>query len=85
VVPARVPASAPALLAFLRAVLLYVSAYYGLWALADLMIQVAGLDAGWLLRIVPNQLYYELWVPFVFFTFFSRRYTATNASTQASR
>lgn len=85
VVPARVPAAAPGLRAFLRAVLTYVAAYYGLWALADLLIQGAGLDAGWLLRIVPNQLYYELWVPFVYFTFFSRRYAVTSASTHAAR
>lgn len=84
-VGARVPAGAPGLPAFLRTVLGYVAAYYGLWALADLLIQGAGLDAGWLLRILPNQLYYELWVPFVFFTFFSRRYAVTSASTHAAR
>ena len=84
-VPASVSPAQPAVRAFLRGRLLYAAVYYGLWALADALIQIGGSDVGWLLRIVPNQLYYELWVPFVFFTFFSRRYTATNASTQASR
>jgi hypothetical protein len=73
VVPARVPSTQPALRAFLRSALLYVAAYYGLWAFADLLIQVGGIDAAWLLRVVPNQLYYAFWVPFVFFAFFSRR------------
>ena len=55
--------------AFLRSVLGYVAAYYGLWAAADLLI-LAGIDAGWLVRLVPNQLYYGLFVPFVWRTFF---------------
>jgi hypothetical protein len=73
VVPVRVPSTQPALRAFLRSALLYVAAYYALWALSDLLIQIGGIDAAWLLRVVPNQLYYAFWVPFVFFVFFSRR------------
>jgi len=69
-VPARTPADAPRLHAYLRAVLAYVAVYYGLWASADVLIQFAGLDLGWLLRVVPNQLYYSAWVPFVFGRFF---------------
>ncbi|MDJ0852320.1 MAG: hypothetical protein QNK04_28455 [Myxococcota bacterium] len=57
--------------AFLRGALAYVAAYYALWASADVLI-LAGLDAGWALRVVPNQLYYAFWVPFVFFTFLRR-------------
>lgn len=72
-VPARVPRTQPALRAYLRAALLYVALYYGGWGLADGLIQIGGLDVGWLLRILPNQLYYAFWVPTVFFTFFSRR------------
>ncbi|MDX2166871.1 MAG: hypothetical protein SF182_07395 [Deltaproteobacteria bacterium] len=49
----------------LRAVLAYVALYYALWASSDVLIQLLGLDAGWLLRIVPNQLYYAFWIPFV--------------------
>jgi hypothetical protein len=70
---ARLPPGQPALRAYLRAVLLYVAIYYASWVFADLLIQIGDVDAGWLLRIVPNQLYYALWVPFVFFAFFSRR------------
>lgn len=70
--PARLP-DASALRAFLGEVLLYVAVYYALWAAADVLIQIAGLDVGWLLRVVPNQLYYSFWVPFVVFRFFARR------------
>jgi hypothetical protein len=40
-----------------RPVVRYVLVYYVLWALADVMI-LAGLDAGYLVRVVPNVLYY---------------------------
>jgi len=73
VVPARLPSAHPALRAFFRSTLLYVAVYYALWACSDLLIQIGGIDAGWLLRVVPNQLYYAWWVPVVFFAFFSRR------------
>lgn len=56
---------------FLRGALLYAALYYALWAKADLVI-LAGVDAGWGLRILPNQLYYAFWVPFLFFTFTRR-------------
>lgn len=72
-VPVRVPADQPALRAFLGEALAYVAVYYGLWASADVLIQLAGLDVGWLLRIVPNQLYYAFWIPFVVWRFFARR------------
>lgn len=39
---------------------------YALWALADVIIMV-GVDAGFLLRIVPNVLYYAMFLPFVAF------------------
>ena len=54
----------------LRAATLYVAIYYGLWLLADLLIVVGGFDWGWGIRIVPNQLYYAFWVPFVYVRFF---------------
>ena len=50
--------------AVLRSCLGYVAAYYALWATCDVLI-LAGVDEGWALRSVPNQLYYGLWVPFV--------------------
>ena len=55
----RARAESPAI----RAILLYAFAYYALWAAADVLI-LAGVDAAWLLRAVPNQLYYSFYVPF---------------------
>ena len=40
---------------------------YGLWVLADVVI-LAGADAGFGLRLVPNLMYYVAFVPFVFAT-----------------
>jgi hypothetical protein len=85
VIPARVPASAPHVRAFLRAAVAYVIAYYALWALADVLTLATGADVAWALRMIPNQLYYALWVPFVYWLAFARRYAATSSSTQASR
>ncbi|HVH18933.1 MAG TPA: hypothetical protein VNF72_11575 [Myxococcota bacterium] len=48
----------------LRAIWLYVLAYYALWASADVLI-LFGVDLGWALRVLPNQLYYAFFVPFV--------------------
>jgi hypothetical protein len=36
----------------------FVIVYYSLWATADLIILIAGADLGYLLRVVPNALYY---------------------------
>ena len=69
---------------YLRAVLGFVATYYALWAASDVLI-LAGVDAGWGLRALPNQLYYGLFVPFAFLGFFPRAYAATSTSTQASR
>jgi hypothetical protein len=69
---------------FERAVLAWAGLYYLLWAAADVLI-LAGVDAGWLLRCVPNQLYYGLTVPFVWWRFFAPSYAAESSSTQASR
>jgi hypothetical protein len=55
--------------AFVRSVLGFMAAYYGLWAAADALI-LAGIDAGWPVRLVPNQLYYGFFVPFVWWKFF---------------
>jgi hypothetical protein len=85
VVPARIAAERWRLRAYLRAVTAYVAVYYALWATADVLIMVGGFDAGWALRIVPNQLYYAFYVPLVYGLFFSRRYASTSTATQASR
>jgi hypothetical protein len=69
---------------FARAVLAYAVVYYALWAASDVLI-LAGVDAGWLIRCVPNQLYYGLTVPFVWWRFFAPSYASSSSSTQASR
>ena len=56
---------------FLGAVAGYVAFYYALWASADVLI-LLGVDAGYALRVVPNQLYYAFYVPFVWWAFFGR-------------
>jgi hypothetical protein len=66
---------APATRRYLSAVLLYVAGYYALWAMADAFIQLADRDLGWAIRMVPNQLYYAWWAPFVFWAFFRGRLT----------
>jgi len=85
IVPARTPENRPRLRAYLRAVLAYVIVYYALWALADVLIMAGGLDAGWALRIVPNQLYYALYLPFVYALFVSPRYAEASSAPHASR
>ena len=68
---------------YLRAVLAFVVLYYALWALADI-ITLGGYDWGWGLRMIPNQLYYGLFVPFAYWRFFSTQ-AASSTSTQAER
>lgn len=85
VVPARVAAERAGMRAYLRAVTAYVAVYYALWAAADVLIMVGGLDAGWALRVLPNQLYYAFYVPLAYGLFFSRRYASTRIATQAAR
>jgi hypothetical protein len=79
-----VPARRPRAEGFLRAVLTYVAVYYGLWAVADVLI-LSGWDGGWAVRVIPNQLYYAFWVPVVWTLFFSPRYASTSKSVQARR
>jgi hypothetical protein len=71
-VPRSVP-NDPAVSAFLKSIFGYSAAYYALWWVADVFIVVADLDLGWAIRIVPNQLYYAFWAPFVYWRFFSVR------------
>jgi hypothetical protein len=72
VIPNRTDATDPNRVR-LKRVMSFVMLYYGLWASSDALILWGGLDAGWLLRVVPNQLYYAVWIPFVYATFFSER------------
>lgn len=79
-VPRWTAREAPERAPLLRAVLGYVATYYGLWALSDALVMVFDLDAGWALRVVPNQLYYSFWTPFVFWFFFRERARDSAAS-----
>ncbi|MEZ4332777.1 MAG: hypothetical protein R3F35_13530 [Myxococcota bacterium] len=56
---------------FVRTLFGFSAAYYALWLAADVLIVVLGLDLGWAIRMLPNQLYYAVWAPFVYFRFFS--------------
>ena len=85
ILPARVPVEGGAVVAYARAVAGYACVYYALWAASDVLILALDLDAGWLLRVAPNQLYYAFYVPFVFWRFFSRSYQDTSSSVQAAR
>jgi len=69
----RVPASEVALRRGLKEVAGYAAGYYALWATADVLIMVFALDVGWALRVIPNQLYYGFYLPFVYFQLSSRR------------
>ena len=55
---------------YLRRLFAYSATYYALWLAADVLI-VNGVDAGWAIRMVPNQLYYGFWVVFAYGSFFS--------------
>lgn len=79
-VPRAVEPEPPARRAWLRGVLAFVALYYALWAAADGLTSWLALDAGWALRAVPNQLYYGLFVPFVWLSFFARRHATVSAS-----
>jgi len=57
----------------LRRTTTFAAVYYALWATSDLLIIGADLDMGWLLRVVPNQLYYAFWIPFFYWVWFARR------------
>jgi hypothetical protein len=62
--PARA-AQIPSRALALRAILDFALLYYALWAACDVAILFFSLDLAWALRAVPNQLYYSLTVPFV--------------------
>lgn len=63
--PARARATS-----LLRDATAYVATYYALWLTSDLLIVIADADWGWALRVVPNQLYYSFWIPFVYARYF---------------
>ncbi len=62
-----------------RDVAMYALTYYCLWAAADIII-VAGFDVGYLIRVIPNVLYYGAFVVFVDYRATARRLRAQRLS-----
>jgi hypothetical protein len=60
----KLPGNHGAIRTFKRDLCLYALTYYGLWALADVII-LNEMDAGFLLRVIPNQMYYAFFLPFI--------------------
>ncbi len=54
----------PAIARWMRALIVFEVCTYALWVVADLVI-LSGRDAGYLVRLVPNTMYYAAFVPFV--------------------
>ncbi len=69
---------------YLFRVLGYAAGYYALWASADVLI-LANVDAGWLLRGVPNQLYYAFTVPVFEVLYWASAKAESNSSDQSAR
>ncbi len=65
VLPARLRAATPEARRWALALTGFVLGQYALWVGADLLI-LAGLDLGFALRLLPNTLYYALFLPFVY-------------------
>jgi hypothetical protein len=83
VVPGRVGRERIRTRRFCWAVLAFVGCYYVLWATADVLV-LRGQDWGWGLRLIPNQLYYGLLVPFGYARFFADRSAPASTSTHAA-
>lgn len=64
---AKAPKIAPEWRRSAGAVLAFVAAQYVLWATADVLV-LSGVEAGFGLRLVPNVMYYALFLPMVFVT-----------------
>lgn len=63
-VPRRAAAAPPEVRRWLLEITAFEIAQYALWALSDVLI-LSGVEAGFLLRFVPNAMYYVLFLPFV--------------------
>lgn len=64
ILPRRLAGAGAPLRAWLLRVTTFEVAQYALWAAADVII-LAGADVGFALRLVPNTMYYALFLPFV--------------------
>lgn len=68
VLPKRLAGADPALARWARLATGFEITQYGLWILADVLILATKLDVAYLLRAVPNAMYYVFFVPFVAWT-----------------
>lgn len=73
VIPRRLGDRSPLRCRQLQQVMTYVAVYYALWGTADGLLLFGGHEVGWLLRVLPNQLYYALYLPWVAFVFYRHR------------
>lgn len=64
VLPRRAAGAPPDVRRWLMEVTVFEIAQYGLWAAADVVI-LSGAQVGFLLRLVPNAMYYAFFLPFV--------------------
>lgn len=62
--PSRTAESSPGVRRFLFELTVFEIVQYGLWATADVLI-LSGQPLGFLLRLLPNAMYYALFLPFV--------------------
>jgi hypothetical protein len=67
ILPRRLRRADPDLRRWLLGLATFELAQYAGWAVADVLI-LAGVDAGFLVRILPNALYYGAFLPFAWFT-----------------
>lgn len=65
VLPKRLARASEPIRRWLLGVTSFVAVQYALWAAADVVILATGGDGGFLLRVVPNVLYYAVFLPFV--------------------
>lgn len=68
VLPRRLRQAEPQRAAWILKITHFEIAQYALWVLADVIILTAEPDVAYLLRAVPNTMYYALFLPFVFWT-----------------
>jgi hypothetical protein len=68
VLPKRLAGVDPDLARWVKLLTLFELMQYGLWATADVLILSGVTEPGYLLRVVPNTLYYGAFLPFAWVT-----------------
>jgi hypothetical protein len=65
--------------AFARGLCFFFAAQYSLWILSDVILLGTGADAGYALRMIPDCMYYAVFIPFVLVRSWSRPTLAVEA------